>query len=157
MQANAEIPTDNDALTILQEKVFRFVVINAKEYGGKNAVSVVDSGSNSSDDKSIRYFREQKGDAVEEELTSFINSLSEDEEIDRVALAWPGRDAYSANDWLMVREETARAHNHRTAEYLSGLALVGDFQEEGLPMAGRSCAEYEIEPESMNRRAMLQF
>jgi hypothetical protein len=43
-----------------------------------------------------------------EELTSFIYSLSEDEQIDLAALAWLGRDDNSASDWPAVREEAAR-------------------------------------------------
>jgi len=70
--------------------------------------------------------------------------VSEDKQIDLVALTWPGRDDYSASDWLMVREEAAPAHNDRTAECLIGTPLVGDFLEEGLSKLGYSCEEYEI-------------
>jgi hypothetical protein len=61
-----------------------------------------------------------------------------------LTLAWLGRDDYSANDWPAVREEAARAHNERTAEYLLGMPLLGDFLEEGLSMLGYSCEEFEI-------------
>ena len=44
-----------------------------------------------------------------------------------------------------MREEAARAHNQRTAEYLLGMPLVADFLEEGLSMLGYSCEEFEIE------------
>ena len=60
------------------------------------------------------------------------------------SLAWLGRDDYSASDWSTVREEAARAHNERTANYLLGTPLVGDFLEEGLSMLGYSCEEFEI-------------
>ena len=43
-----------------------------------------------------------------------------------------------------MREEAARAHNERTAEYLLGEPLLGDFLEEGLSMLGFSCEDYEI-------------
>lgn len=62
-----------------------------------------------------------------------------------MTLAWLGRDDYSASDWPAVREEAARAHNQRTAEYLLGMPLVADFLEEGLSMRGYSCEDYEIE------------
>ena len=104
-----------------------------------------DPGSNPSDDMDVEVLEEHEDDPVVEELTSLINSLSEDEQIDLVALAWLGRDDYSAADWPAVREEAARAHNQRTAEYLLGMPLVGDFLEEGLSMLGYSCEEYEIE------------
>jgi len=108
-------------------------------------VTEPDPGSNPSDDRDVAVLEEHEDDPVVEEITSLINSLSEDEQIDLVALAWLGRDDYSASDWPTVREEAAGAHNQRTAEYLLGTPLVGDFLEEGLSMLGYSCEEFEIE------------
>jgi hypothetical protein len=88
---------------------------------------------------------DHEDDPVVEELTSLIDSLSEDEQIDLVALAWLGRDDYEAADWPAVREEAARAHNRGTSSYLLGMPQLGDFLEEGLSMLGYSCEEFEIE------------
>ncbi len=141
-----EISDDEDAspLTISPEKVC-FIIIKAKEFDAKDEVTEPDPGSNPSDDKDAAILEDHEDDPVVEELTSLINSLSEDEQIDLVALAWLGRDDYTAGDWPAVREEAARAHNNRTAEYLLGMPLVGDFLEEGLSMLGYSCEEFEIE------------
>ena len=141
-----ESPADDDAqvLTISPEKVC-FVIIKAREYDAKDEVTEVDPGSNPSDDKDVSVLEDHEDDPVVEELTSFIDSLSEDEQIDLVTLAWLGRDDYSASDWPAVREEAARAHNQRTAAYLLGTPLVGDYLEEGLSMLGYSCQEFEIE------------
>src|SRR5262245_3092081 len=92
-----------------------------------------------------RSLEDHDDDPVVEELTSFINCLSEDEQIDLVALTWLGRDDYSANDWRAVRAEAARAHNKRTADYLLGTPLLADFLEEGLSLLGRSCREFEFD------------
>ena len=135
---------DESPLTISPEKVC-FIIIKAKEFDAKDEVTEPDPGSNPSDDMDVEVLEEHEDDPVVEELTSLINSLSEDEQIDLVALAWLGRDDYSASDWPTVREEAARAHNQRTAEYLLGTPLVGDFLEEGLSMLGYSCEEFEIE------------
>ena len=131
------------ALTISPEKVF-FVIVKAREFDAKDAVTEPDPGSNPSDDKDAAILEDHADDPVVEEITSLINSLSEDEQIDLVSLAWLGRDDYSAEDWLEVREEAARAHNKRTAAYLLGMPLLGDFLEEGLSMLGYSCEEFEI-------------
>jgi hypothetical protein len=140
MQAKSsqtEISTGEDAvtLTISPEKVC-FIIIKAKEFDAKDEVTEPDSGSNPSDDKDVAVLEDHADDPVVEELTSLINSLSEDEQIDLVALTWLGRDDYTASDWAAVREEAARAHNERTAEYLLGTPLVGDFLQEGLSMLG---------------------
>jgi hypothetical protein len=135
---------DEPILTISPEKVC-FIIVKAREFDAKDEVTEPDPGSNPSDDKDVSVLEDHEDDPVVEELTSLINSLSEDEQIDLVALAWLGRDDYSASDWPAVREEAARAHNQRTASYLLGTPLVGDFLEEGLSMLGYSCAEFEIE------------
>jgi Protein of unknown function (DUF3775) len=134
---------EESVLTISPEKVC-FVIIKAREFDAKDEVTEPDPGSNPTDDKDAAVLEEHEDDPVVEEITSLINSLSEDEQIDLVALAWLGRDDYSASDWPAVREEAARAHNQRTAEYLLGTPLLGDFLEEGLSMLGYSCEEFEI-------------
>jgi hypothetical protein len=140
-----ETPDDRDEslLTISPEKVC-FIIVKAKEFDAKDEVTEPDPGSNPSDDKDAAVLEDHKDDPVVEELRSLINSLSEDEQIDLVALAWLGRDDYSASDWATVRKEAARAHNRRTADYLLGTPLVGDFLEEGLSMLGYSCEEFEV-------------
>jgi Protein of unknown function (DUF3775) len=135
---------DTQTMTISPEKVC-FVIIKAREFDAKDEVTEVDPGSNPSDDKDVSVLENHEDDPVVEELTSFINSLSEDEQIDLVALTWLGRDDYSASDWPAVREEAAEAHNRRTAAYLLGTPLVGDYLEEGLSMLGYSCQDFEIE------------
>ena len=138
--------TDNDvaALTISPEKVC-FIIIKAREFDAKEEANEPDPGSNPSDDKEAAVLEDREVDPVVEEITSLINSLSEDEQIDLVALAWLGRDDYSAADWADVREEAARAHNERTASYLLGMPMLGDLLEEGLSTLGYSCEEFEIE------------
>jgi hypothetical protein len=140
------VPTDENAavLTISPEKVC-FIIIKAREFDAKEEVNEPDPGSNPSDDKEAAVLEDREDDPVVEELTSLINSLSEDEQIDLVTLAWLGREDYSASDWAEVREEAARAHNERTASYLLGMPMLGDFLEEGLSMLGYSCEEFEIE------------
>ena len=138
-----EAGTDEAALTISPEKVC-FIIVKAREFDAKDEVTEPDPGSNPSDDKDVSVLEEHSDDPVVEELTSLVNSLSEDEQIDLVALTWLGRDDYSAGDWSAVREEAARAHNDRTAEYLIGTPLVADFLEEGLSKLGYSCEEFEI-------------
>jgi len=133
---------DTERLTISPEKVF-FTIVKAREFDAKDAVTEPDPASNPSDDASA-VLEDHSDDPVVEELTSFINSLSEDEQIDLVALAWLGRDDYSAEDWADLRAEAARAHNRRTAAYLLGMPQLGDFLEEGLSLLGYSCEEYEL-------------
>jgi hypothetical protein len=133
-----------DRLTISPEKVC-FIIIKAREFDAKDQITEPYPASNPADDKEAAVLEDHEDDPVVEELTSIINSLSEDEQIDLVALAWLGRDDNSVDDWPAVREEAARAHNPHTARYLLGMPLLGDFLEEGLSMLGYSCEDYELE------------
>jgi uncharacterized protein DUF3775 len=134
------------ALTISPEKVC-FVIVKAREFDVKDTVTEPDTGSNASDDNMISVLEDHGDDPVLEELTAFISSLSEDEQVDLVALAWLGRDDNTIEDWEDLREEAARAHSTRTthtADYLLGMPLLGDYLEEGLSLFGQSCGEYEL-------------
>ena len=134
---------DVDVLEIPIEKVC-FIIIKAREFDVKDAVTDPDSGSNPSDDKMAAVLEDHADDPVVEELNSLIDNLTEDEQIDLVALAWLGRDDNTADDWPSIRQEAARAHNAKTANYLLGMPLLGDYLEEGLALLGHSCEAYDI-------------
>ena len=130
-------------LTISPEKVF-FVIVKGREFAAKDAVTDPDPASSGADDHMISVLEDHEDDPAYEEVCGFINALSEDEQIDLVALAWLGRGEYTSDDWEEVRGEAAEAHNERTAEYLLGTPLAPDFLEEGLAKLGITLEEYEI-------------
>ncbi|MGO9170574.1 MAG: DUF3775 domain-containing protein [Rhodomicrobium sp.] len=136
----------DEVLTISPEKVC-FVIVKAREFDVKDADSELESGSNASDDQMAGVLEDRGDDPVLQELNSFISDLTEDEQIDLVALAWLGRHGDAVEDWASFREEAARAHGSHergTARYLLGMPLLSDYLEEGLSMFGRSCEQFEI-------------
>jgi hypothetical protein len=143
VENKVEMPETETILTISPEKV-AFVIMKAREFDAKDELTEPDPGSNPSDDQDVAVLEDHEDDPVVEEITSLINSMSEDEQIDLVALAWLGRDDHTPEDWPDVRAEAERAHNKRTAEYLLGMPLLSDFLEEGLSMLGYSCEEFEV-------------
>ena len=76
-------------------------------------------------------------------MIAMIRGLNEDEQIDLVALAWLGRGDGDLDNWQDLHAEAARAHNKRTAEYLLGMPLLGDYLEEALSQFGHSTEEFE--------------
>ncbi len=125
------------ALTISPEKV-SYIILMAREFDAKDALTDPDEGSNPADDMMVSVLEDNPDDATEEELESFINDLSEDEQIDLVALAWLGRDNTTVEDWASIHGEARRAHNKRTAAYLLGMPLLGDYLADGLATLGYS-------------------
>ena len=134
---------DEVTLAISPEKVC-FIIIKAREFDAKDETTEPDPGSNPSDDNEAAVLEDHRDDPVQQEITSFIDALNVDEQVDLVALLWLGRDDYDATDWPNVRAEAAQAHNNRTAAYLLGTPLLADHLENGLSLLGYSCEEFEI-------------
>lgn len=130
-------------LSISPEKVC-FVAVKAREFFAKDIVSIPDDGSNPTDDKMIAVLEDHPDDPVVEELKGFIGALTEDEQIDLVALAWLGRDDGTTDDWDELRDQASRAYNRRTASYLLGMPLLPEHLEDALSQFGCSCEEFEM-------------
>jgi hypothetical protein len=133
------------SLTVTPETVC-YIIVKAREFDAKDVVTDPDEGSNAADDSMISVLEDHPDDPVLEELTSAIAGLSEDEQIDLVALAWLGRDDNTLEDWPTLRQEAARAHGSHganTANYLLGMPLLGDYLQEGLSQLGLSCEAVE--------------
>ncbi len=122
-------------LSISPEKV-AFLIEKAREFDVTEAASDPDSGSNAADDDMVDVLEDTPDDPVVAELTGFINALSEDEQIDLVALMRLGRGDGSIEDWDDIRREAAEGHNKRTASYLLGEPMLGDLLAEGLDAFG---------------------
>ena len=129
-------------LTISAETVSAIVAM-ARRYDVKDVVTDPDSGSNASDDAMLSVLEDHADDPVRSELMAAIRGLSEDEQIDLVALAWLGRGDGGLDDWKDLRAEASRAHNRRTAQYLLGMPLLGDYLEEALYAFGHTAEEFE--------------
>jgi Protein of unknown function (DUF3775) len=124
-------------LSISAEKV-GFLIMKAREFDAKESVTDPDAASNGIDDDMIDVLEDDGRDAVVQEMTGFVSALTEDEQIDLVALMRLGRGDGSIDDWSELRAEAARNHNRRTARYLLGEPLLGDMLAEGLDEFGIS-------------------
>lgn len=134
-------------LTISPEKV-AFLIEKAREFDVKDAASDPDSGSNPADDDMIDVLEDSGRDPVEREITGFIDALTEDEQIDLVALMRLGRGDGSIEDWDDLRREAAEGRNGRTAKYLLGEPMLGDLLAEGLEQFGVNWTDERTTPDS---------
>ena len=121
-----DIPTDK----------LGFIILKAREYDVKESDSDPDEGSNPTDDDNRDVLVEKSDDPVREELLGAIRDLSEEERVQLVALAWLGRGTYDLSEWRTALDTARSEHRKRTAEYLLGLPLLGDYLEDGLSMFG---------------------
>ncbi|MDI4663905.1 DUF3775 domain-containing protein [Xanthobacter autotrophicus] len=139
MPRAADVPT----LSISPESVC-YLIIKARAFDAKDAVTDPDPGSDGPDDGMRAVLEDHADDPVLQELASAIAVLNEDQQIDLVTLAWLGRGDGDVGNWDELREEATRAHNRRTAQYLLGMPLLGDYLEEGLSQLGHSCEDVEM-------------
>jgi hypothetical protein len=123
-------------LSISTDKV-GFLIEKAREFDVKEGASDPDSGSNATDDEMIDVLEDDGQDPVEREIRGFIRALSEDEQIDLVALMRLGRGDRSIEEWDDLRREAADQYNGRTARYLLGEPMLGDLLAEGLEQFDR--------------------
>ena len=131
------------ALSISPEKVC-FFIVKAREFDAKDVVTDPNPGSNPTDDGMRAVLEDHADDPTHQELMSFIGGLTEDEQVDLVALMWLGRGDATIDEWDALHEEAARLHNRRTAAYLLAKPMLADHLEEGLSLFGCSCEDYEM-------------
>lgn len=127
-------------LAIASDKVC-FVIVKARQFDVKEGNADPDSGSNPIDDGMTDVLEHKPDDPVYGELVAFIGGLDLDEQLNLVALAWLGRGTYDKSEWPEALKTARDEHNNRTAQYLLGLPLLGDYLEEGLSQFGQGCSD----------------
>ena len=132
-----------NAPTISPETVC-YIITKAHEFDVKDANTADDPEA---DDPIGSVLEDRADDPVYDELKAFISALTEDEQVDLVALAWLGREDYTVEDWTTLREDARSAHasyQKRTAANLLGMPMLGDHLEEALSLFGKTCEADEI-------------
>jgi len=118
-----------------------FIIAKAREFDVKDVVTDPGDSSNATDDAMLSVLEDHRDDPVVQEIAAVIFAMSEDEQIDLVALTWLGRGDGTIDDWDELRAEASRAHNKRTASYLLGIPLLADYLDEAMSQFGLSCDE----------------
>jgi hypothetical protein len=132
-------------LAISAEKV-GFLIEKAREFDVKDAPADPDSGSNATDDGMIDVLEDNGNDPVVREITGFVNALTEDEQLDLIALMRLGRGDGTIEEWTDLRREAADTRDRHVARTLLGEPMLGDLLAEGLSAFGRSWADERSTP-----------
>ena len=130
-------------LTIPLEKL-AYIITKAREFDAEVPPVDEDSGSNPSDDAERDVLEFGADNPTYQELVDAIDSLSDRERIELLALAWLGRGDYAKEEWSEVLEEARRVHDEKETQYLVGTPLLADYLEEGLSELGYSLEDFEI-------------
>jgi hypothetical protein len=132
-------------LAISAEKV-GFLIEKTREFDVKEGNADSDSGSNGADDNMIDVLDDNGDDPVAREITGFISAMTEEEQIDLVALMRLGRGDGTIEEWDDLRREAADGRNKHTASYLLGEPMISDYLAEGLDAFGLTWADERTTP-----------
>lgn len=110
-----------------------FLIAKARQFDAKEAATDPDAGSNGADDRMVDVLADQPDDPVASEIAGFVKALSDDAQIDLVALLRLGRGDAGPGEWRDLRSEVTQNYNRGTTlRYLLGQPMLGDLLAEGL-------------------------
>ncbi len=121
-----------------------YIIVKAREYDVEVPPIDEDRGSNPADDAASELLEDTPNNPTYQELVGAIDSLSELQRIELLALAWLGRGDYAKEEWRDALKEARRIHDEKETAYLVETPLLADYLEEGLSLLGRSCEEFEM-------------
>lgn len=131
-------------MLIIPLEKLAYIITKAREFDVEVAPVDEDSGSNPSDDAEWDVLEEGDENTVYQELVDVLNSLSDAERIELLALTWLGRGDYGKEDWREALKEARRVHDEKVTDYLIGTPLLADYLGEGLSQLGYSIQDFEI-------------
>ena len=115
----------------------RFLIDKAREFQVKESVTFPEVPLSPSDDDPVpQVLADHVDDPTLAEFRSTVEDLEPDQQVQIVALMWIGRGDYDVDEWDSVLEQAGDSWNERTADYLIGTPLVGDYLAEGLDLLG---------------------
>lgn len=77
------------------------------------------------------------------ELQAFLEGVTEDDGYMLVALAWVGRDSFSADEFDDALRTAMEEATVPVEDYLTGMPLLADYLEDGLEAMGISATDAE--------------
>ncbi|HEX5421842.1 MAG TPA: DUF3775 domain-containing protein [Gammaproteobacteria bacterium] len=114
----------------------RFIIDKTNEFQAKEGVTIPETPLSPSDDWAQQILADHSDDPVLREIRDAIEDLEPDQQTELVALTWLGRGDYEAAEWDAAVEEARESWNGRTADYLIGTPLAGDYLADGLSLLG---------------------
>lgn len=125
---------------ISAEKVC-FIIVKTREFDAKVAPMVDDPGGNPTDDDDRQVLADQPDDPVYEELTSFIDSLNEDETVELHALIMLGRGDVDLDGWDEAVQTAKDDLDENIAHRLLEIPLISDYLGYGLAAFDHRCSD----------------
>lgn len=134
MEWELTIGPETVRMFVLKAKAISAGVNDDYDDGHEHEVELTDDNTESHHHDGLA--EEEEANLTEQELRALIGDLNVDEAAELVALAWIGRGDFSGKEWKEAVAEARQRSNNRTANYLLGMPMLGDWLEEGLEAIG---------------------
>jgi hypothetical protein len=131
-----DLGIDADTVRLFAEKARAISSGVSEDYEDGRDHEVEFEGDGSDSHRHDGLVEEESEDMTEDELRALIADLNVDEAAALVALAWIGRGDYSGDEWEDALAAARQRANSRTADYLLGMPMLGEWLEEGLEAVG---------------------
>ncbi len=122
-----------------------YLIVKMREFDVQDVDTDPGESSNPSDDRMVSVLEDHADNPVVQEIQAIIDTLTDDEKADLIALMQVGRGDREIDDWDSLLDEAMSEYVDRAAAYLLGQPQASDYLEEGLAQFGFSCAEFEID------------
>lgn len=131
-----ELSIGPDTVRLLIDKAKALSAAVNEDYvaGGEHEIEFDGDGHDSHHHDGLA--EEEAEDLTEREFRALVGDLNVDEAAELVALAWLGRGDYEASEWNAALAAARERTNRRTAKYLLGMPMLGDWLEDGLEAIG---------------------
>jgi len=125
---------------ISSEKVC-YLIVKAREFDAKEGAPYSDPGGNPTDDNDHQILTDQPDDCVYEELTSFLEALSDEEICELHAMVMVGRGDVDMDGWAEALQTAQDDLDESTPKHLLEIPLISDYLAGALAQFGQSCAD----------------
>ena len=129
----------------LDQRTLAYIALKAKAFDALVAPDDPSDASDAVDDGFVDALEDEPDNPSQRELTAAIAGLDSDAKATLVALTWLGRGDYEAEDWAEALATARERAQGPTTRYLMGMALLGDYLEEGADKLGINLEEDEAE------------
>ena len=119
-----------------------WIIVKAREFDVKD---VDTDDANDDGDNPLGVLEDRGDDPTFDELTSWIEDMTDRQRAELVAIFWLGRDDGDTSDFDELVTQAMGEQSKGTARYLLGSPLLGDYLEEGLERLGIDTSEIESE------------
>ena len=131
-----ELTIGPDTVRLFIEKANAISAAVSEDYADGQEHEVELDGHSRDNHRHDGLAEESSENLIGAELQELINDLNVDEAAELIALMWVGRGDYDASEWSEAVSEARQRGNRRTAKYLLGMPMLGDWLEQGLEAIG---------------------